>query len=73
MFLLFVTGCSRPPAGGFSALEDKFVITRLTGINNFPIAHTCFNNLELPDYNDEALLESKLLYAIRNTETFELG
>ena len=73
LFLLFVTASSKLPVGGFSKLEHRITISRLPGIENLPRAHTCFNNIELPDYKDEALLESKLLYAIQNAGSFELA
>ena len=73
LFLLFVTGSSKLPVGGFSALEPKFTIKRIQEIDKLPVAHTCFNRLELPDYINEELLESKLLYAIHNAGSFELA
>jgi E3 ubiquitin-protein ligase HECTD2 len=35
-----------------------------------PMAHTCFNQLILPNYETREMLESKLLIAIENAEGF---
>jgi hypothetical protein len=32
---------------------------------SLPTAHTCFNQLDLPDYGSEDMLRDKLLLAIR--------
>jgi len=37
-----------------------------------PVAHTCFNILELPPYHCEDLMKGKLLQAIHFTEGFGL-
>jgi len=37
-----------------------------------PVAHTCFNILELPPYSSEDHLKNKLLQAIHFTEGFGL-
>ena len=37
-----------------------------------PEAHTCFNQLVLPDYKDKELLKKKLTIAISNAEGFGL-
>ena len=37
-----------------------------------PEAHTCFNQLVLPDYRDKELLKKKLTIAISNAEGFGL-
>ena len=44
------------------------------GDNSLPSAHTCFNQLDLPEYSSEANLRSKLVMAIREGgEGFGLG
>jgi E3 ubiquitin-protein ligase HUWE1 len=73
LFLFFVTSSSNVPVGGFGMMEHKFTIQRLNDARRLPVAHTCFNVIELPDYKDEKLLEEKLLFAIKNTGTFELS
>ena len=53
--------------------EMTFKITRLKEkLNNLPEAHTCFNQLVLPDYKDKERLKRKLTIAISNAEGFGL-
>merc|ERR1719421_836414 len=68
-FLQFVTGTSQVPLEGFKGLvgmrgPQKFSVHRAYGENRLPTAHTCFNQLDLPDYPSEAVLQKKLLQAI---------
>ena len=37
---------------------------------NLPVAHTCFNILDLPSYPTQQLMKEKILQAIYNTEGF---
>jgi len=61
----FSTGCSQLPPEGFAGLSPKFQISAaLSGVDSLPSAHTCFNNLCLPDYTSIEILRSKLLIAI---------
>jgi len=70
-FLRFVTGSDRVPVGGMA--EMSFKITRLRDRPVFlPEAHTCFNQLVLPDYPDKDTLQQKLLIALSNSEGFGL-
>ena len=39
----------------------------------YPIAHTCFRNLELPDYDDNALLLTRLRFCLDNVELAGFG
>ncbi|KAH7639382.1 e3 ubiquitin-protein ligase huwe1-like protein [Dermatophagoides farinae] len=69
-FLQFVTGTSKVPLQGFTALEgmngpQKFQIhldDRST--DRLPSAHTCFNQLDLPAYETYDKLRMMLLKAI---------
>lgn len=69
-FLLFLTGCDRIPLQGMKAIkihiqptpDDKFL----------PVAHTCFNLLDLPQYQTKEKLKYKLLQAIQQTQGFSL-
>ncbi|XP_021697448.1 probable E3 ubiquitin-protein ligase HERC4 isoform X1 [Aedes aegypti] len=69
-FLLFLTGCDRIPIQGMKAIkihiqptpDDKFL----------PVAHTCFNLLDLPQYKTKEKLKYKLLQAIQQTQGFSL-
>eukprot|EP00930_Biecheleria_cincta_P024231 TRINITY_DN17362_c0_g1_i1.p1 TRINITY_DN17362_c0_g1~~TRINITY_DN17362_c0_g1_i1.p1 ORF type:complete len:3719 (+),score=933.30 TRINITY_DN17362_c0_g1_i1:1202-11158(+) len=69
-FLQFATGTSRVPVEGFKGLvgmrgPQKFCIHRAYGPERLPSAHTCFNQLDLPDYPSEDVLREKLLQAVR--------
>ena len=70
-FLSFVTGCDRAPIDGLGSLP----ITISNGGNNLdqlPSAHTCFDNLILPDYKNKEKMKEKLLNAINYSEGFGL-
>ncbi|PHH83327.1 hypothetical protein CDD82_2079 [Ophiocordyceps australis] len=68
--LQFVTGTSKVPLNGFKELEG------MNGINRFnihrdygnkarlPSSHTCFNQLDLPEYDSYDVLRSQILKAI---------
>lgn len=69
-FLQFATGTTRVPVEGFKGLigmrgPQKFSIHRAYGADRLPSAHTCFNQLDLPDYPSEEVLREKLLQAVR--------
>jgi len=68
-FLQFVTGTSQVPLEGFKGLmgmrgPQKFSIHRAFGEERLPTAHTCFNQLDIPDYPSEEVLQKKLMQAI---------
>jgi E3 ubiquitin-protein ligase HUWE1 len=70
LFLQFVTGTSKVPLEGFKALygadgPKRFNINKAYGTHLLPAAHTCFNQLDLPEYDSEEKLKEKLLIAIR--------
>lgn len=68
-FLLFVTGSDRVPVGGMG--DMNFKITRGPNRSDYlPEAHTCFNQLVLPQYSDHYRLKEKLVTAILNSEGF---
>ena len=70
-FLLFTTGSDRVPVGGMG--EMTFKITRVNNRPaNLPEAHTCFNQLVLPQYETKGMLKEKLIIAISNAEGFGL-
>ncbi|XP_016016446.2 ubiquitin-protein ligase E3C isoform X5 [Rousettus aegyptiacus] len=72
--LKFVTSCSRPPLLGFKELYPAFCIHHGgSDLERLPTASTCMNLLKLPEFRDEALLRSKLLYAIECAAGFELS
>ena len=74
-FLLFCTGSSRVPIGGFKSLESnrgqisKFEIVKTeyyAGKKNFLRAHTCFNRLDLPNFPDKNSLNDAVKFALEN-------
>ena len=74
-FLLFCTGSSKVPIGGFKSLESnrgqisKFEIVKIEykkGAKNFLRAHTCFNRLDLPEFPDEYSLRQSIKFALEN-------
>ncbi|KAM0684128.1 E3 ubiquitin-protein ligase tom1 [Mitosporidium daphniae] len=74
--LQFVTGSMRVPLGGFSRLLgsngalQRFSIHRDTGgAHRLPQAHTCFNQLDIPEYESYEQLRRALLVAIREGTT----
>ncbi|KAI5856087.1 DNA binding protein [Tricharina praecox] len=68
--LQFVTGTSKVPLNGFKELEgmngfSKFNIHRDYGNKDrLPSSHTCFNQLDLPEYESYETLRQQLLTAI---------
>ncbi|XP_072543293.1 ubiquitin-protein ligase E3C isoform X2 [Salminus brasiliensis] len=72
--LKFVTSCSRPPLLGFKELYPAFCIHNGgNDLERLPTASTCMNLLKLPEFCDEQLMRSKLLYAIESSSGFELS
>ena len=69
-FLLFLTGSDRIPIAGMSSV--KITIQRTNDTNFLPVAHTCFNLLDLPQYGTKEKLKFKLLQAIQCTKGFGL-
>ncbi|NWH74844.1 HERC4 ligase, partial [Piaya cayana] len=70
-FLLFLTGSDRIPILGMKCL--KLVIQPTGGGEDYlPVAHTCFNLLDLPKYTDKETLRAKLIQAIDHYEGFSL-
>ncbi|KAK2949051.1 putative E3 ubiquitin-protein ligase Itchy [Blattamonas nauphoetae] len=68
--LQFTTGTSIVPPGGFAALIGADGPRRFTlfhserTANYLPLAHTCFNQLDIPEYGSEEEMEQKLMFAI---------
>ncbi|RKF62863.1 E3 ubiquitin-protein ligase ptr1 [Erysiphe neolycopersici] len=68
--LQFVTGTSKVPLNGFKELEgmngfSRFNIQRDYGNKNrLPSSHTCFNQLDIPEYESYEILRQQLLTAI---------
>jgi E3 ubiquitin-protein ligase HUWE1 len=68
--VMFVTGSSKVPLGGFAALQgisgpQRFQIHRaFGGASRLCTSHTCFNQLDLPEYGSLEELEARLRLAI---------
>ncbi|KAI0766838.1 hypothetical protein BD413DRAFT_614840 [Trametes elegans] len=68
--LSFATGTSRVPLGGFVDLQgvqgtQRFSIHKAYGdADRLPQAHTCFNQIDLPQYSSYEMLRQQLLLAI---------
>ncbi|TDL26261.1 hypothetical protein BD410DRAFT_895667 [Rickenella mellea] len=68
--LSFATGTARVPLGGFVELQgvqgvQRFSIHRAYGDSDrLPQAHTCFNQIDLPQYSSYEMLRQQLLLAI---------
>ncbi|RMZ91622.1 hypothetical protein DV736_g1142, partial [Chaetothyriales sp. CBS 134916] len=67
--LQFITGTSKVPLNGFKDLEGmqgttKFSIHRDPSQNRLPTSHTCFNQLDLPAYDNQETLKTNLMTAI---------
>jgi len=71
--LMFVTGTSKVPLGGFAQLRGQRGLQRFTiqkaaahgDLEALPASHTCFNQLDLPPYRDADTMREKLLIALR--------
>mmetsp|Transcript_23998 Transcript_23998/g.23750 ORF Transcript_23998/g.23750 Transcript_23998/m.23750 type:complete len:303 (+) Transcript_23998:1891-2799(+) len=69
-FLQFVTGSSKVPLEGFKALAgmsgpQKFQIHKsFTTVDRLPTAHTCMNQLDLPEYTSKDMVYSRIKLAI---------
>ena len=79
-FLQFATGSPSLPLGGLGQVAEeeqpsmgKITFTRLPKSDRLPEAHTCFNCIDLSDYQDYNILERNFEIAIGNyAETFDL-
>ncbi|CAF1233195.1 unnamed protein product [Adineta steineri] len=75
-FLQFVTGTSRLPMNGFRELwgssgPQLFTIEKWGDRTKLPRAHTCFNRIDLPPYENYQELRQKLTQAMEMSEAFE--
>ncbi|XP_052749366.1 probable E3 ubiquitin-protein ligase HERC4 isoform X2 [Galleria mellonella] len=69
-FLLFLTGSDRVPIQGMR--DIKIRIQPVADDRYFPVAHTCFNLLDLPRYKTKERLKYHLMQAIQQTQGFSL-
>ncbi|KAK3089327.1 hypothetical protein FSP39_002760 [Pinctada imbricata] len=68
-FLMYLTGSDRIPILGMQAVR-MFIQPTEGGDKYLPVAHTCFNLLDLPKYSSKQILQEKLTMAIEQTEGF---
>ncbi|XP_059867956.1 probable E3 ubiquitin-protein ligase HERC3 isoform X1 [Delphinus delphis] len=71
-FLLFLTGSDRIPIYGMASLQIVIQSTA-SGEEYLPVAHTCYNLLDLPKYSSKEVLCARLTQALDNYEGFSLA
>lgn len=73
-FLVFVTGSPSLPSVQSQSPDERLEITVRCQPRSgaLPIAHTCFFQLDIPDYRSKEVFQQKLIYAIQNVNTFEI-
>ncbi|XP_035978627.1 putative E3 ubiquitin-protein ligase HERC3 isoform X2 [Halichoerus grypus] len=71
-FLLFLTGSDRIPIYGMASLQIVIQSTT-SGEEYLPVAHTCYNLLDLPKYSSKEILSTRLTQALDNYEGFSLA
>lgn len=80
-FIQFVTGSSKVPVEGFKALRgnnglQKFQIVKYAlerPDQRLPQAHTCFFQLDLPEYSSKETLRQRILTSIKEGKTFGIA
>merc|ERR1712205_215619 len=71
-FWRFATGGSKLPLNN-SELEFKITpLNSATPDQALAVAHTCFNQIELPMYSSTEICREKIIYAINNCSSMEL-
>uniref|UniRef100_A0A8C8YMQ3 HECT-type E3 ubiquitin transferase n=1 Tax=Prolemur simus TaxID=1328070 RepID=A0A8C8YMQ3_PROSS len=71
-FLLFLTGSDRIPIYGMASLQIA-IQPAAGGEEYLPVAHTCYNLLDLPPYRSKETLRARLSQALDNYEGFSLA
>lgn len=69
-FLRFSTGSDRAPVGGLKNVP--ITLQRSGDAEKLPVAHTCFNIFQLPDYASRDVMRRNILIAIEHSEGFGL-
>jgi hypothetical protein len=64
MYLTFVWGRSRMPNTSAEFDTPHKISSRSGGNSAFPMAHTCFNTIDLPVYTDRSIMSQRLATAI---------
>ena len=68
-FLLFLTGSNKIPINGIKIFIQPIKLSE----DYLPVAHTCFNLLDLPLYKTKEKLKAKLQQAMLNNQGFHLA
>ena len=61
--LQFSTGSDRAPVNGLKAMKF-YIIKDGEDAARLPTSHTCFNQLDLPEYSNEHMMKRKLVQAV---------
>lgn len=69
---VFLTGSDRIPIYGMASLQIVIQSTA-TGEEYLPVAHTCYNLLDLPKYSSKEIMKARLTQALDNYEGFSLA
>ena len=69
--LKFITGSDRVPLDGFNPPFNITFGSDMDG-EDLPRAHTCFNQIVLPNYKSYHTMREKCIYAAENCEEFVL-
>ncbi|MEQ2187362.1 hypothetical protein GOODEAATRI_003975 [Goodea atripinnis] len=69
--VMFLTGSDRIPIHGMESLQ--IVIQSTTAEEHYlPVAHTCYNLLDMPRYQTKEILRRRLTQAVEQYEGFSL-
>ncbi|KAF1770200.1 hypothetical protein GCK72_002018 [Caenorhabditis remanei] len=68
-FLQFLSGSTRLPLAGMKELK---AVIQPSSPESLPVAHTCFNLLDLPNISDDVEMLRRLRISIEHTEGFTL-
>ena len=72
--LCFSIGTTSLPSNGFEGLKPKFqLVLGSNKIDELPTSHTCFHMLIIPRYPTKEVMKEKLILAITETDTAQLG
>jgi E3 ubiquitin-protein ligase NEDD4 len=72
--LAFITASAALPRGEEGDRYYEITIqSKGGGRDAYPTSHTCFNRLDLPDYQDEALLRERLMFCLEHLQDAGFG
>ena len=73
--LAFITASAALPRENERNREGTIQIQRKVGAGQeaLPMAHTCFNRLDLPDYGDIEVLRSQIIFCLDHLEMAGFG